>query len=198
MGAPAYPTRDTWERLALLQPFDLALDGLGERVAGRLHLPLVLSARGVLYAEAIGEAGGLFWQPEPLSDQLRQPLYRLARSLLFGDASPPSPGVYLASFALTPDGVRFERLCPFPDTAALVSLTSQVPDLFTCHWRSALGLPMVDLRVLRPTAARLGKARPATMALTPEAELLLEGRLLTVQGPSVASARRALSAAAVH
>lgn len=147
-----YPPISFFESCRALSPADLAL--ALETEAEHLHLPLVLSARGLLFAEAIGIRGDYYWQPEHLQDRQKQVLYTFARSLLYQQGQElPTPGVYLVRFAVTPDALHFERLIPFPDESALVTRNAQIPDLFTCHWRCALGLPVADVQVHRPAIA---------------------------------------------
>jgi len=113
--------------------------GLGDR-----WLPIVLTARGPLYAEAIAcDASGTYRQPWHLTDAVRQPLYRLAFELLDYLAAPPS--VYMLAFAQRGPELRFDRLWPFPTASAIASLGVQAPDLFTCHWRCLTEAPILDL-----------------------------------------------------
>ncbi|MEO0409896.1 MAG: hypothetical protein AAF289_21350, partial [Cyanobacteria bacterium P01_A01_bin.135] len=99
---------------------------------GDLWLPVVWTAKGPLYGEAIAAKGEDYRQPHHLSDAQRQPLYRLGRKLLSQLHAPPS--VYLLQVACN-DGVVFDRLWPFPAAPALASVGVQSPDLFACHWR---------------------------------------------------------------
>lgn len=127
--------------------------GLRRWVASRLGcdlgpgdrwLPIVLTARGPLYAEAIAcDASGIYRQPWPLTDAVRQPLYRLAFDLLDYLAAPPS--VYMLEFSQRGPELRFDRLWPFPTASAIASLGVQAPDLFTCHWRCLTEAPILDL-----------------------------------------------------
>ncbi|MGF1512336.1 MAG: hypothetical protein ACFB5Z_01380 [Elainellaceae cyanobacterium] len=134
------------------------IEGLRARVsaqgyatgAGNLWLPIVLTAKGPLYGEAIGQLdSGNFQQPVHLSDAQRQPLYRLGRWLL-NDLGVP-PAVYLLQMSCHESpkehGVVFDRLWPFPAAPALASLGRQSPDLFTCHWRCLTHQPIRDLQV---------------------------------------------------
>lgn len=123
---------------------------------GNYWLPIVYTAKGPLYAEAIASAlptpsasaSQNYQQPFHLNDAQRQPLYQLAQNLLQHLAAPPA--VYLMQFGLTPSGLVFDRLWPFPATPAIASIGVQTPDLFACHWACLNHLPILDLTI-RPT-----------------------------------------------
>lgn len=168
---------------------------LQESQAALLTLPLVVTVRGILYGEAIGQRGAIAWQPEFLSDPQRQILYRAARQIV---GSSVKPGVTLLHFVVSPEALIFKSLSPFPDESALVTLKSQQPDLFTCHWRCVLGLPVVDLQVRRPSAAYFqplvplsAQVRQAAL-LEADASLQLSGHLLQVQAASLCTAQEIL------
>ncbi|NJO20122.1 MAG: hypothetical protein HC838_08790 [Spirulinaceae cyanobacterium RM2_2_10] len=114
---------------------------------GDLWLPVVLTARGPLYAEAITRdvATDSYRQPFHLSDDRRQPLYRLAYELLAHLDAPPS--VYLLQLARQESGLYFDRLWPFPTASAIASQGVQTPDLFACHWRCLTKEPILDLYI---------------------------------------------------
>lgn len=118
---------------------------------GKYWLPIVLTAKGPLYAEAIAPQpesaplGSRFLQPLHLSDRQRQPLYRLGMQLLTLLHAPPA--VYLLQFGLKGDRVWFDRLLPFPAEAAIASLGIQTPNLYACHWQCVTGQPILDLRI---------------------------------------------------
>ena len=121
--------------------------------AGTFWLPIVLTAKGVLYGEVIGsdEGAGLvntasalgYTQPVHLSDHQRQPLYALGQRLL--RSLNASPAVYLMQFGWHDGAVCFDRLFPFPAAPAIASLNVQTPDLFACHWACLTGKPLLDL-----------------------------------------------------
>jgi hypothetical protein len=134
---------------------------------GQYWLPIVLTTKGPLYAEVIGaeeigtEAMGRipgndppppashYIQPVHLSDAERQPLYAFGfRLLRFLSAT---PGTYFLQFGRQAQdqnqALCFERLWPFPIQAAIASLGVQTPDLFTCHGRCLIGLPILDLQI---------------------------------------------------
>ncbi|MEM1368185.1 MAG: hypothetical protein AAGG02_09215 [Cyanobacteria bacterium P01_H01_bin.15] len=114
---------------------------------GDLWLPIVWTAKGPLYAEVIGEGElpNSYQQPVDLSDQERQPLYRLAYRLLANLEAPPS--VYLLQFSLSETGIVFDRLWPFAAAPAIASLGVQAPDLFVCHWRCLRNQPFEDILI---------------------------------------------------
>lgn len=118
-------------------------------------LPIVLTAKGPLYGEVIGcppmamDPAKVYTQPyqQPihLSDQWRQPLYRLGYHLL--TLLEATPGVYLLQFSLENDTLLFDRLWPFPHYPALASVGIQSPNLFECHWRCLMNQPILDLTI---------------------------------------------------
>jgi hypothetical protein len=138
---------------------------LGNRTGdGQFWLPVVLTAKGPLYAEVIqasvrvtlpsqrkmsqlDAAQGVlpYAQPFHLPDRYRQPLYQLVQRLLGLVAA--SPAVYLLQFGFQGAEIVFDRLFPFPAAPAIASLGIQTPDLFECHWRCLTHQPIRDLRI---------------------------------------------------
>jgi len=118
---------------------------------GNFWLPVVWTAKGPLYAEAIGaeadqESGELsYFQPVHLSDVWRQQLYDLAYRLLELVNAPPA--TYLIQFGFAGERICFDRLWPFPAAPAIASVGVQVPDLFVCHWFCLTGAPIYDLQI---------------------------------------------------
>ncbi|WP_432812207.1 hypothetical protein [Pantanalinema sp. GBBB05] len=122
---------------------------------GNLWLPIVHTAKGSLYAEAIGQTSQttsqpvatdpVYCQPIHLSDEWRQPLYELGFRLLKALNAPPA--VYLIQFGISEQTLYFDRLLPFPDLPAIASLGIQTPDLFHCHWHCLMGKPIYDLTI---------------------------------------------------
>lgn len=118
---------------------------------GNFWLPVVWTAKGPLYAEAIGaeaekESGELsYFQPLHLSDVWRQQLYDLAYRLL--DFLNAPPATYLMQFGKPGERICFDRLWPFPAAPAIASVGVQVPDLFACHWSCLTGAPIYDLQI---------------------------------------------------
>jgi hypothetical protein len=121
---------------------------VGDFALGHLWLPIVLTQKGPLYAEIIGEGAipNSYEQPVNVSDKVRQSLYSLAHNLL--DSISALPAVYLMQFSLRGQEIIFDRLWPFPAAPALASLRSQDPDLFTCHWYCLTNQPIVDLTIV--------------------------------------------------
>ena len=107
----------------------------GDHWLGHLWLPVVLTEKGLLYSEIIGEGAmpNSYEQPIVLSSRHRQSLHHLARHLLKSISA--IPAVYLIQFSLHNNEVVFDRIWPFPAAPALASLRCQEPDLFACHWQ---------------------------------------------------------------
>ncbi len=122
---------------------------------GNGWLPIVLTGKGPLYAEAIGVKGALaiasnltaphYFQPIHLVDVQRQSLYGLAQQLLRSLVAPPA--VYLLQFGFHGETLQFDRLIPFPAAPAIASIHLQNPDLFTCHWLCLTQQPILDLTI---------------------------------------------------
>lgn len=119
-----------------------------------LWLPVVVTAKGPLYAEAIAPnantEGANYQQPFHLSDRQRQTVYRLAHQIL--DLLSAPPAVYLLGLGVTLVGkdigeIWFDRILPFPGEPAIASLGIQTPDLFDCHWRCITGQPIRDITI---------------------------------------------------
>ncbi|MEB3177468.1 MAG: hypothetical protein VKL59_00250 [Nostocaceae cyanobacterium] len=156
--------------------------GLREQLAQKLDipvgdgcfwLPVVLTAKGPLYGEAIGLTTTIvgdklpedlslsdisYYQPYNLSDVVRQPLYHMAHQLLQLLSAPPA--TYLVQFGLGNKEIWFDRVLPFPAAPALASVGVQKPDLFFCHWCCLRGLPVRDLQIIpSPTSIEIGHLR---------------------------------------
>ncbi|MCW6050256.1 hypothetical protein K4039_09200 [Lyngbya sp. CCAP 1446/10] len=118
---------------------------------GNFWLPVVLTAKGPLYAEAIAAesdklSGELSYrQPLHLSDVWRQQLYELAFGLLNLLNAPPA--TYLMQFGFVGERICFDRLLPFPAAPAIASVGVQVPDLFVCHWYCLTNKPIYDMQI---------------------------------------------------
>ena len=121
---------------------------IGDSWLGDLWLPVVLTAKGPLYGEVIGEGAipNSYEQPVELADEQRQRLYHLAYQLLQSLSAPPA--VYLLQFSLRGKEIVFDRLWPFPAAPAIASLGVQKPDLFTCHWYCLTNQPIRDLTTI--------------------------------------------------
>jgi hypothetical protein len=115
---------------------------------GHLWLPVVLTAKGPMYGEVIGETEipNSYLQPVDLGDEQRQRLYHLAYQLL--NFLSATPSVYLLQFSFRNHHIVFDRLWPFPAAPALASIGKQTPDLFTCHWSCLNNQPIKELAIL--------------------------------------------------
>lgn len=121
---------------------------------GNFWLPVVLTQKGPVYAEAIGPASETpstlevelnYYQPVHFSDQMRQPIYEMAFNILkFLNAS---PATYLMQFGFIDREIWFDRVWPFPAAPAIASINTQTPDLFTCHWYCLTNQPIIDLTI---------------------------------------------------
>ena len=134
---------------------------------GTIQVPIVWTARGPLYAEAIAPVHEVdiqgsdrptmpYLQPLHLSDRQRQSLYRLGGNLLRSLSAPPA--VYMLQVAILVDDLIFDRLWPFPTEAAIASVGCQTPDLFTAHWRSLTQRSVVDVAIATPVTYGVLKA----------------------------------------
>jgi hypothetical protein len=114
---------------------------------GDMWLPIIMTNKGPLYGEVIGEGAipNSYQQPIDLSDAKRQALYQIAFQLL--DHLQATPSVYLLQFAFLKDQIVFDRLWPFPAAPAIASLGVQQPDLFVCHWHCLINQPIIDIMI---------------------------------------------------
>lgn len=112
---------------------------------GNYWLPIVLTAKGAMYGEVIGEGElpNSYQQPVHFPDEKRQPLYRLAYELLHFTKA--SPSVYLLQFGFQDETLIFDRVWPFPAAPALASIGVQKPNLYTCYWQCLTQQPIQDL-----------------------------------------------------
>ncbi len=112
---------------------------------GSYWLPIVLTAKGPMYGEVIGEGQlpNSYEQPVDFPDEKRQSLYRLGYQLL--ESISAQTGVYLLQFGFQDERLIFDRLWPFPAAPALASIGVQNPDLYTCHWQCLTEKPIRDL-----------------------------------------------------
>ena len=112
---------------------------VGDSWLGNLWLPILLTDKGLLFAEIIGEGAipNYYEQPIDFLPKQRQSLYRLGSNLLEDISA--TPAVYLLQFSLQEQEIIFDRLWPFPAAPALASLRNQKADLFDHHWRCLTG-----------------------------------------------------------
>jgi hypothetical protein len=156
----AFPEREIYRICQNIPAMRQRVEQLGYLTGtGQFWLPIVLTAKGPLYAEAIGaEAASevvlpTFFQPLHLSDRWRQPLYQLSQRLLRSLSAPPA--TYLMQFGFQGDTICFDRLLPFPAAPAIASLGVQSPDLFACHWLCITNQPILDLTISSNAAYRV-------------------------------------------
>ncbi|WP_218081845.1 hypothetical protein [Anthocerotibacter panamensis] len=141
--------------LPALEPTVLPLDW--PQSLDALYLPVVWTARGPLYAEAIGVRGEFLIQPWDLPDAARQVLYGFAQQVLRGH---PVWGVYLIALVPGPEKMLVKGFEPMPSPIALVSTLVQKPDLFQAHLYCLQGWPLVELQIHTPGVVRLAKTAP--------------------------------------
>ncbi len=112
---------------------------------GNYWLPIVLTTKGPMYGEVIGEGQmpNSYQQPVEFPDHQRQSLYNLGYHLLEGIAA--QPAVYLLQFGFQNEELIFDRIWPFPAAPALASVGIQEPNLYTCHWQCLTQQPIRDL-----------------------------------------------------
>ncbi|MBE9226307.1 hypothetical protein IQ264_12825 [Phormidium sp. LEGE 05292] len=130
---------------------------------GNFWLPVVLTQKGPIYAEAIARSAAPeaigpasetspalqvelnYYQPVHFSDIMRQQIYEMAYKILkFLNAS---PATYLMQFGFIDKEIWFDRVFPFPAAPAIASINTQIPDLFTCHWYCLTNQPIIDLTI---------------------------------------------------
>lgn len=144
-----FPQKDVFAGCTNIQAVRQQVSGWQFSTADGNHwLPIVLTAKGVLFGEVITQVTQpvtTYQQPLHLVDAQRQPLYQLGQRLM--QSLEARPGVYLLQFGLQDDEVLFDRLIPFPDWPAIASLGVQSPDLYRCHWRCLTHQPIRDLMI---------------------------------------------------
>ncbi|MBE9047013.1 hypothetical protein IQ255_21855 [Pleurocapsales cyanobacterium LEGE 10410] len=119
---------------------------VGDSWLGHLWLPIILSDRPV-FAEVIGEGSmpNSYEHPVAIPNRQRKSLHSLAHQLL--DSLEAPPATYLLQFSLYNGEIVFDRLWPFPAAPALITLKTQQPDLFTCHWHCLTNQPVADISI---------------------------------------------------
>ncbi|MFP4299852.1 MAG: hypothetical protein ACLFT0_18745 [Spirulinaceae cyanobacterium] len=142
----AFPGREIYDACADIPRMRAWVESLDYQTGqGEYWLPVVLTAKGPLYAEVIGcgSSPQSYQQPIDFKDEIRQPLYALAFQVLHQFQAIPS--VYFLQFSVRDRSVIFDRLYPFPIDCAIASLKVQTPDLLTCHWLCLTHQPILDL-----------------------------------------------------
>ena len=107
---------------------------VGDSWLGHLWLPIIMTNKP-LFCEVIGEGPmpNSYEHPVSIPKRQKKSLHELAAQLLNSLSAPPA--TYLLQFSLYNGEIVFDRLWPFPAAPALITLKTQQPDLFTCHWR---------------------------------------------------------------
>lgn len=119
---------------------------VGDSWLGHLWLPIILTDKP-LFGEVIGEGSMPNSYEHPVSIPKRQlkSLHGLAEELLSSLEAPSA--TYLLQFSLYNGEIVFDRLWPFPAAPALITLKTQRPDLFTCHWHCLTKKPVAKVIV---------------------------------------------------
>ena len=117
---------------------------VGDSWLGHLWLPIIVTSDRAIFAEVIGEGPipNSYEHPIIIPHRQLKSLHSLAHQLLDSLSAPPA--CYLLQFSLYNGEIVFDRLWPFPAAPALITLKTQQPDLFTCHWKCLTQQPIVD------------------------------------------------------
>ena len=124
---------------------------VGDSWLGHLWLPIILTDKPI-YGEIIGEGSmpNSYEQPISIPSRQRKSLHDLADKLL--ESLDATPATYLLQFSLYKGEIVFDRLWPFPAAPALITLKTQKPDLFTCHWHCLTQQPISEISISNPMA----------------------------------------------
>lgn len=106
---------------------------VGDSWLGHLWLPMIMTDQ-LVFGEIIGEGSmpNSYEHPVAIPKRQQKSLHNLGAQLL--DSLNASPATYLLQFSLYNGEIVFDRLWPFPAAPALITLKTQQPNLFTCHW----------------------------------------------------------------
>jgi len=120
---------------------------VGDSWLGHLWLPIVMTGKKTIYAGIIGEGAvpNSYEQPIDIPLRQRKSLHTLADQLL--DSLDAPPATYLLQFSLYNGEIVFDRLWPFPAAPALITLKTQHPNLFNCHWSCLTQQPILDINI---------------------------------------------------
>ncbi len=120
---------------------------VGDSWLGHLWLPIVLTDKPI-FAEVIGEGSmpNSYEHPIIIPHRQLKSLHGLADRLLDSLSAPKA--CYLLQFSLYDGEIVFDRLWPFPAAPALITLKTQQPDLFTCHWKCLTQQPIADKDII--------------------------------------------------
>ena len=116
---------------------------VGDSWLGHLWLPIVVTDKPI-FAEVIGESSipNSYEHPITIPHHQLKSLHGLADRLLDSLSAPPA--CYLLQFSLYDGEIVFDRLWPFPAAPALITLKTQQPNLFTCHWKCITQQPIAE------------------------------------------------------
>ncbi|MEM8718209.1 MAG: hypothetical protein AAGE84_02715 [Cyanobacteria bacterium P01_G01_bin.39] len=119
---------------------------VGDSWLGHLWLPIILREQPI-FAEVIGEGSmpNSYEHPVIIPKRQQKSLHGLGKELL--DSLDAPPASYLLQFSLYNGEIVFDRLWPFPAAPALITLKTQRPNLFTCHWNCLVGNPITKISV---------------------------------------------------
>ncbi len=119
---------------------------VGDSWLGHLWLPIILTDEP-LFGEVIGEGSmpNSYEHPIAIPKRQQKSLHSLAEQLL--DSLQATPATYLLQFSLYNGEIVFDRLWPFPAAPALITLKTQKPDLFTCHWHCLINEPIANISI---------------------------------------------------
>lgn len=119
---------------------------VGDSWLGHLWLPIIVTDK-LVYGEIIGEGSmpNSYEQPVAIPNRQLKSLHSLAEQLL--DSLDAPPAVYLLQFSLYNGEIVFDRLWPFPAAPALITLKTQQPDLFSCHWHCLTKQTVPDISI---------------------------------------------------
>ncbi len=122
---------------------------VGDSWLGHLWLPIIMTDK-LVFAEVIGEGSmpNSYEHPVVIPKRQQKSLHGLAEQLL--DSLDALPATYLLQFSLYNGEIVFDRLWPFPAAPALITLKTQQPDLFTCHWHCLTNQPIANISISAP------------------------------------------------
>ncbi|MGF1590269.1 MAG: hypothetical protein ACFCU7_13685 [Pleurocapsa sp.] len=122
---------------------------VGDSWLGHLWLPIIMTDKP-MFTEVIGEGPmpNSYEHPVGIPKRQQKSLHALAEQLL--DSLDALPATYLLQFSLYNGEIVFDRLWPFPAAPALITLKTQQPDLFTCHWHCLTNQPIANISISDP------------------------------------------------
>ena len=121
---------------------------VGDSWLGHMWLPIILTAKDrPIFAEVIGEGSmpNSYEHPIAIPKRQQKSLHSLAERLLVSLDAPPA--TYLLQFSFYNGEIVFDRLWPFPAAPASITIVTQQPDLFSCHWHCLTQKPIANISV---------------------------------------------------